>query len=87
MKNSINKKSRDSLMTKRFKDNKALLDKSRFEKSEQEKKQWLRNLSWKEALRLEESLLSSELIWEWRKNFPEDNPICLQKSLAAKQKT
>ncbi len=56
-------------MTKRFKDNKALLDKSRFEKSEQEKKQWLRNLSWKEALRLEESLLSSELIWEWRKIF------------------
>jgi len=74
-------------MTKRFKDNKALLDKSRFEKSEQEKKQWLRNLSWKKALRLEESLLSSELIWEWRKNFPEDNPICLQKGLAAKQKT
>ncbi len=74
-------------MTKRFKDNKALLDKSRFEKSEEEKKQWLRNLSWKEALRLEESLLSSELIWERSKNFPEDNPICLQKSLAAKQKT
>ena len=74
-------------MTKRFKDNKALLDKSRFEKSEQEKKQWLKNLSWKKALRLEESLLSSELIWEWRKNFPEDNPICLQKGLAAKQKT
>ena len=77
----------DSLMTKQSKDNKALLDKNRFEKSEQEKKQWLRNLSWKKALRLEESLLSSELIWEWRKNFPEDNPICLQKSLAAKRKT
>ena len=72
-------------MTKRFKDNKAMLDKSRFEKSEQEKKQWLRNLSWKKALRLEKSLLSSELIWEWRRNFPEDNPICLQKSLATKQ--
>ena len=71
-------------MTKRFKDNKALLDKSRFEKSEQEKKQWLKNLSWKEALRLEESLLSSELIWEWRKNFPEDNPICLRMSLLKK---
>ncbi len=74
-------------MTKQSKDNKALLDKSRFEKSEQEKKQWLRNLSWKKALRLEESLLSSELIWEWRRNFPEDNPICLQKSLATRQKT
>ncbi len=74
-------------MTKRFKDNKALLDKSRFEKSEQEKKQWLRNLSWTKALRLEESLISSELIWEWRRNFPEDNPVCLRKSLATKQKT
>ena len=68
-----------------MKDNKGLLNKKRFEKAEQRKKQWLKNLSWKKALRLEESLLSSELIWEWRKNFPEDNPVCLQKSLATKQ--
>jgi len=72
---------------KRIKGNKGLLDKKRFEKSEQEKKQWLKNLSWKKALRLQESLISSELIWEWRDNFPEDNPICLKKGLLKKQKT
>jgi len=26
-------------------------------------------------------LISSELIWEWRDNFPEDNPVCLKKGL------
>jgi len=72
---------------KRFKNNKGLLDKKRFKKSEEEKKQWLRNLSWKKALQLEESLISSELIWEWRRNFPKDNPICLKNSLGKKQKT
>jgi hypothetical protein len=72
---------------KRIKRNKGLLDKKRVEKSEQEKKQWLKNLSWKKALRLQESLISSELIWEWRGNFPEDNPICLKKGLLKKQKT
>ena len=71
---------------KRFKGNKGLLDKSRFERSEQEKKQWLRNLSWKRALQLEEALISSELIWEWRHNFPEDNPVCLKISLGRKRK-
>lgn len=71
---------------KRFKDNKGLLDKDRFKKAEQEKKQWLKNLSWKEALQLEESLLSSELVWEWRRNFPKDNPICLKMSLAGGKK-
>jgi len=70
-----------------FKDNKGLLNNRRFEKSEQEKKQWLRNLSWKKALQLEESLISSELIWEWRRNFPKDNPICIKNSLVKKQKT
>jgi len=71
---------------KRFENNKVLLDKKRFKKSEEEKKQWLRNLSWKKALQLEESLISSELIWEWRRNFPKDNPICLKISLSKKQK-
>ena len=47
----------------------------------------LANLSWKKALRLEESLISSELIWEWRRNFSEDNPVCLRKSLRKKRKT
>jgi len=72
---------------KHSKGDKGLLNKKRFEKAEQEKKQWLRNLSWKKALRLEESLISSELIWEWRRNFSEDNPICLKNSLVKKQKT
>jgi hypothetical protein len=70
-----------------FKDSKALLNKRRFEKLEQEKKQWLRNLSWKKALKLEKSLISSEFIWEGRKNFVEDNPICLKISLSKKRKT
>ncbi len=71
---------------KRFKDNKYLLDKRRFESSQQQKKQWLMNLSCKKALQLEESLISSALIWEWRKNFFEDNPICLKKGLSKHKK-
>jgi hypothetical protein len=71
---------------KKFKDNKYLLDKRRFEKSEQEERRRLRNLSPKKAIRLEESLISSALIWEWRRNFPEDNPLCLKKSLAKNKK-
>jgi hypothetical protein len=70
---------------KRFKDNKYLLDKRRFESSEQQKKRWLKNLSFKKAIQLEESLISSELIWEWRKNFVEDNPVCLKLSLKNKK--
>jgi hypothetical protein len=66
---------------RKTKGNKGLLDKRRFEGLEREKERWLRNLSWKKAIRLEEKMLSSELIWEWRKNFPEDHPICLKKSL------
>jgi len=69
---------------KRCKDNKYLLDKRRFEEPERQKKRWLRNLSWKKALQLEESLISSALIWEWRRNFPEDNPVCLKLSLKKK---
>ena len=71
---------------KRFKGNKGLLNKRRFEKAEEEKKQWLRNLSWKKALQLEEAMLSSKLILEWRDNFPEDKPICLKMSLRSKRK-
>jgi len=66
---------------KRLKNNKGLLDKRRFEQLEQEKRRWLQNLSWKKAIRLEEKMLSSKLILEWRDNFPQDNPICLKKSL------
>lgn len=70
---------------KRFKDNKGLLDKKRFVWLEKEKRRWLKNLSTEEALRLEESLLSSSLIWEWRKNFFRDNPVCLKNSLLKKK--
>jgi hypothetical protein len=71
---------------KRFKNNKGLLDKRRFEGLEQEKKRWLRTLSWKKAIQLEEKMLSSKLILEWRDNFSQDNPICLKKSLQDKRK-
>ena len=72
---------------KRFKNNKGLLDQRRFKGLEQEKKRWLRTLSWKKALRLEEKMLSSKLILEWRDNFSQDNPICLKMSINKKQKT
>ena len=74
------------LKIKHSKNNKGLLDKRRFEKAEQEEKQWLRNLSSKKALQLEECLISSALIWEWRRNFFEDNPLCLKKSLSKNKK-
>lgn len=69
---------------KRIKADKGLLDKEKFEAWQKEKKHWLKNLSLRQALRLEESLISSELIWLWRKNFLEDNPICLKDNLKAK---
>jgi len=71
---------------KRFKDNKSLLDNRRFEGTEHQKKQWLANLSRKKALQLEESLISSAFIWEWRRNFSKDRPVCLRKSLGKKCK-
>jgi hypothetical protein len=71
---------------KRLKDNKYLLDNRRFEKSMRQKNQWLANLSMKKALQLEESLISSSLIWEWRRNFFDDNPLCLKKSLGKNKK-
>jgi hypothetical protein len=66
---------------KKTKGNKGLLDKSRFTEMERDKERWLRGLSWKRALRLEEKMLSSKLILEWRDNFSQDNPVCLKKSL------
>jgi len=71
---------------KRLKGNKGLLDKNRFKRAEEEKNRWLKNLSLKKALQLEESLISSELIWEWRSNFSQDHPICLKLSLTKKRK-
>ena len=66
---------------KKAKGNKGLLDKKRFESLEWEKERWLRTLSWKKAIRLEEKMLSSKLILEWRNNFSQDNPVCLKQSL------
>ncbi len=69
----------------KVKNNKGLLDKKRFEIWEKEKISWLKNLTFKKALKLEERLLSSEFIWEWRKNFLPDNPVCLRDSLKKKK--
>ncbi len=66
---------------KEAKGNKSLLDKKRFEFLEREKERWLRTLSWKKAIRLEEKMLSSKLILEWRDHFSQDSPVCLRKSL------
>jgi hypothetical protein len=63
------------------KGNWGLLNQKRFEQWERERKQRLRKLSWKKAIRLEEKMLSSKLIWEWRKNFSQDKPVCLKISL------
>jgi hypothetical protein len=71
---------------RKAKGNKCLLDGKRFEALEREKRRWLRTLSWKEALKLEEKMLSSKLILEWRDNSPEDNPVCLAKALKRRRK-
>ncbi|OGX46384.1 MAG: hypothetical protein A3G38_00135 [Omnitrophica WOR_2 bacterium RIFCSPLOWO2_12_FULL_51_8] len=64
--------------------NKKLFDKNKFKPWEQEKRRRLKNLSMKEAIAIEERLLSSALIWELRKNFFEDNPVCLKMLLQKK---
>lgn len=70
---------------KRFNDGKGLLSKKKFAWLERQKMRWLKSLSAKKALQLEESLLSSSLIWEWRKNFSQDEPLCLRDSLQKKR--
>lgn len=67
------------------KGNRGLLNKTRFEEWEKERKRWLRGLTMKEAVRLEEKLLRSALIREWRDNFPEDKPVCLKLGLKRKK--
>ena len=62
----------------------ALWDKRKFLISDKEKKLWLKNLSSKKALELEEDMLSSYFLWRWRKNFFSDNPVCLKESLKKK---
>jgi hypothetical protein len=68
------------------KGNKGLLDRKRFECLEREKRRWLRNLSWKKAIRLAEDMLSCPLVDEWLDNFPEDKPICLKMALKKRRK-
>ncbi|MBN1974728.1 MAG: hypothetical protein JW787_13900 [Sedimentisphaerales bacterium] len=65
--------------------NKGLLDKSRFEDQDRQKERWLGRLSLKDAMHLEEKMLSSRLIWEWRNNFGKDSPVCLKIFLKEKR--
>jgi len=67
-----------------MKPNKGLLDKRRLKVLEKEKRLWLKNLSLEQAVALEEGILSSSLIWAWRKNFSFDNPVRLKDILNKK---
>lgn len=69
---------------KTSKGNVALWNKNRFFMWEKEKNLWLRNLSWRKALKMEEGMLSSSFIWLWRKDFPPDRPISLKDGLKVK---
>jgi hypothetical protein len=71
---------------RKAKGNKGLLDQRRFESLEREKERWLQNLSRRKALELEEKMLSSRLVLEWRDNFPRDNPVCLAMFLKRRRK-
>ena len=74
-------------MMKKGKGNKSLLDGKRFEALERDKRRWLQGLSRKKALRLEERMLSSKLVLEWRDNFPPDSPVCLKMALKKSQES
>ncbi len=71
---------------KKAKGNKGLLNKKRFEQWEQERRQRLRKLSWRKAIRLAEDMLATPLVDEWRDNSPEDHPVCLKMLLKRKRK-
>jgi len=68
------------------KGNKGLLNQKRFEQWARQRKQRLRKLSPKKAIRLAEEMLATSLLDEWRDNFPQDHPICLAMSLKKKRK-
>lgn len=74
-------------MMETSKGNKGLLDKKRFEQWDKQRKQRLRKLTRKKAIRLAEEMLATPLVDEWRDNFPEDHPICLSMSLKRKRKS
>ena len=80
------RKAIDYSIMKRFGDNKGLLDRKRFKRLEQEKRRHISELSLKRAVQLEEKLISSAFIREWRENFAEDKPVCLKKSIEKRRK-
>lgn len=69
---------------KKCKGNAGLLDAKRFINQNREHKIWLKNLSLNKAIKLEEKLLSSHLIQEWRNNFSNDTPVCVKFGLRKK---
>jgi hypothetical protein len=71
---------------KKAKDNWGLLNQSRFAQVERERIRRLQGLTWKKAIQLEEQMLSSKLILEWRNNFSKDKPVSLKESLHRKRK-
>lgn len=71
---------------KKAKGNWGLLNQKRFERWEQERRERLRKLSWKKAIRLAEEMLVTPLIDEWRGNRSEDQPVCLKMLLKRKRK-
>jgi hypothetical protein len=71
---------------KKAKGNWGLLDQSRFARMERERIRQLQGLTWKKAIQLEERMLSSKLILEWRDNFSKDKPVSLKESLHSRRK-
>jgi len=57
---------------------KGILNKNNFKFLEREKARWLRNLSLRKAVQLEEMLLSCGLLREWHDNLFADKPVCLK---------
>jgi len=68
---------------KRFKGNKGLLEKERFKEMRREEIEYLKNLSLKKSIKMMESLLASDLVYELRNNFLPDNPLSIKLGLKA----
>ncbi len=70
---------------KKFKGNKGLLDKKRFEWLEEQRVQRLRKMTRKEAIRLTEEMLACPPFGSRRHN-PQDHPVSLKILLQKKRK-